>query len=136
MSSLCVCRFYGPSEESSTATSDGGRSDTAAAILIVDDNKDSADSLAMLLEITGNKTYMAHDGSKRWKRLKSIVPKLCCSISVCRGWMDMRSVAACASSRGARTSCDRADGLGPGRRSTQIGRSRVQRTPRQAGGLR
>ena len=31
-------------------------------VLIVDDNKDSADSLAMLLEITGNKTYMAHDG--------------------------------------------------------------------------
>ena len=31
-------------------------------ILIVDDNRDSADSLAMLLEITGNQTYMAHDG--------------------------------------------------------------------------
>lgn len=31
-------------------------------ILIVDDNRDSADSLAMLMEITGNKTYMAHDG--------------------------------------------------------------------------
>jgi len=31
-------------------------------VLIVDDNRDSADSLAMLLEITGNKTYMAHDG--------------------------------------------------------------------------
>lgn len=31
-------------------------------IVIVDDNKDSADSLAMLLEITGNHTFMAHDG--------------------------------------------------------------------------
>jgi len=31
-------------------------------ILIVDDNHDSADSLSMLLEITGNKTYAAHDG--------------------------------------------------------------------------
>ena len=31
-------------------------------ILIVDDNRDSAASLAMLLEITGNKTFMAHDG--------------------------------------------------------------------------
>lgn len=31
-------------------------------ILIVDDNKDSADSLALLLQITGNKIYMAHDG--------------------------------------------------------------------------
>jgi PAS domain S-box-containing protein len=31
-------------------------------ILIVDDNTDSADSLAMLLRITGNETYTAHDG--------------------------------------------------------------------------
>ncbi|HSE30740.1 MAG TPA: PAS domain S-box protein [Pyrinomonadaceae bacterium] len=37
---------------------------TQRRILIVDDNKDSADSLAMLLEITGNKTYMAHDGEE------------------------------------------------------------------------
>ena len=33
-------------------------------ILIVDDNRDSADSLAMLLEITGNKTFVAHDGDE------------------------------------------------------------------------
>jgi PAS domain S-box-containing protein len=31
-------------------------------IVIVDDNEDSADSLAMLLQITGNQTFMAHDG--------------------------------------------------------------------------
>ena len=31
-------------------------------VLIVDDNRDSAESLSMLLEITGNKTYIAHDG--------------------------------------------------------------------------
>jgi PAS domain S-box-containing protein len=31
-------------------------------ILIVDDNRDSADSLSMLLEITGSKTLVAHDG--------------------------------------------------------------------------
>jgi PAS domain S-box-containing protein len=31
-------------------------------VLVVDDNRDSADSLAMLMEITGNKAYMAHDG--------------------------------------------------------------------------
>ena len=36
--------------------------ETQRRILIVDDNRDSADSLAMLLELTGNKTYMAHDG--------------------------------------------------------------------------
>jgi CheY-like chemotaxis protein len=31
-------------------------------ILIVDDNTDSAESLAMLLKITGNSTHLAHDG--------------------------------------------------------------------------
>ncbi|HEY3580178.1 MAG TPA: PAS domain S-box protein [Pyrinomonadaceae bacterium] len=31
-------------------------------VLIVDDNRDSADSLSMLLELTGNQTYVAHDG--------------------------------------------------------------------------
>jgi len=31
-------------------------------ILVVDDNKDSAVSLAMLLEIAGNETFVAHDG--------------------------------------------------------------------------
>lgn len=31
-------------------------------IVIVDDNQDNADSLSILLEMAGNKTYMAHDG--------------------------------------------------------------------------
>jgi PAS domain S-box-containing protein len=31
-------------------------------ILVVDDNQDSADSLAMLLELTGHEVYAAHDG--------------------------------------------------------------------------
>ena len=33
-------------------------------ILVVDDNRDAAGSLSMLLEITGNETYMAHDGAE------------------------------------------------------------------------
>jgi len=41
---------------------EGSESSTERRVLIVDDNLDSADSLAMLLEITGNKTFMAHDG--------------------------------------------------------------------------
>ena len=36
----------------------------ARRILIVDDNIDSADSLAMLLQITGNQTFLAHDGQE------------------------------------------------------------------------
>ena len=35
---------------------------TGRRILIVDDNRDSAESMAMLLELTGNQTRTAHDG--------------------------------------------------------------------------
>ncbi|HET8781565.1 MAG TPA: PAS domain S-box protein [Pyrinomonadaceae bacterium] len=45
-------------------------------ILIVDDNIDSADSLAMLLEITGNKTYMAHDGVEAVEAIEKHRPEV------------------------------------------------------------
>ena len=45
-------------------------------ILIVDDNKDSADSLAMLLEITGNTTYQAHDGVEAMKAVETHRPEV------------------------------------------------------------
>jgi PAS domain S-box-containing protein len=40
----------------------GSDSQPQRRVLIVDDNHDSAESLAMLFELTGNKTFMAHDG--------------------------------------------------------------------------
>jgi len=53
-------------EESSVASHAGAdgtqQSISQRRIVIVDDNRDSAESLAMLLEITGNQTFMAHDG--------------------------------------------------------------------------
>jgi PAS domain S-box-containing protein len=45
-------------------------------ILIVDDNRDSADSLAMLLEITGNKTYMSHDGLEALQAIEKYRPEV------------------------------------------------------------
>lgn len=45
-------------------------------ILIVDDNRDSADSLAMLLEITSNKTYMAHDGVEALEVIEKYRPEV------------------------------------------------------------
>jgi hypothetical protein len=73
-------------------------------ILIVDDNRDSAESLAMLFEITGNKTYVAYDALKRLKQSKRIVRELCCWTSDCRGSMDTRFAAVCANKTGAKTS--------------------------------
>jgi CheY-like chemotaxis protein len=51
-------------------------SPTQRRILIVDDNRDSADSLAMLLEITGNKTYLAHDGIEAIEAIEKHRPEV------------------------------------------------------------
>lgn len=45
-------------------------------ILIVDDNRDSAESLAMLFEITGNKTYQAYDGVEALEAIESHHPEV------------------------------------------------------------
>jgi hypothetical protein len=89
---------------SSPASAVAAASSAPRRILIVDDNKDSADSLALRLEITGNQTYMAHDGIEAVEALKSTVRKWCCWTLVCRSWMDTRSAGGYGSSRGARTS--------------------------------
>lgn len=49
-------------------------SPTARRILVVDDNRDSAASLAMLLEIIGNETYTADDGLQALKAAEMIRP--------------------------------------------------------------
>jgi PAS domain S-box-containing protein len=63
-------------EVSSTATDARVESSMQRRILIVDDNKDSADSLAMLLEITGNKTFMAHDGVEAVEAIEKHRPEV------------------------------------------------------------
>ena len=61
---------------SSRATNKAAGSSAQRRILIVDDNKDSADSLALLLEITGNQTFMAHDGVEAVEAIEKHRPEV------------------------------------------------------------
>jgi CheY-like chemotaxis protein len=65
-----------PAEVLSSAIDERAEASSHRRILIVDDNKDSADSLAMLLEITGNKTYMAHDGVEAVEAIEKHRPEV------------------------------------------------------------
>ena len=65
-----------PAELAAGAADGPVESSAGRRILIVDDNKDSADSLAMLLEITGNKTFMAHDGVEAVEAIEKHRPEV------------------------------------------------------------
>lgn len=49
---------------------------TNRRILVVDDNVDSAESLAMLLKITGNETHIAHDGIEAVQAARTFRPEV------------------------------------------------------------
>lgn len=65
-----------PAQVDRAASNESTESKPQRRILIVDDNKDSADSLAMLLEMTGNETYMAHDGAEAVEAVEKYRPEV------------------------------------------------------------
>jgi signal transduction histidine kinase/CheY-like chemotaxis protein len=58
----------------STSPAVSTSSHAALKILVVDDNKDSAESLGLLLELVGYKTSMAHDGEDALRKALEINP--------------------------------------------------------------
>lgn len=64
----------GPSSRETRVGSGEAALQTQRRVLIVDDNRDSADSLAMLLEITGNQTWIAHDGLEALDKIERHKP--------------------------------------------------------------
>ena len=65
-------------------------------ILIVDDNVDAADSIAMLLSMEGHETRTVNTARAALLAVPEFEPEWCCSTSACRRWMATRSRAACA----------------------------------------
>jgi CheY-like chemotaxis protein len=51
-----------------------GNSATARRILVVDDSRDAAKVMAMLLELSGNETHIAHDGIEAVKAAEMYRP--------------------------------------------------------------
>jgi CheY-like chemotaxis protein len=47
---------------------------TKLRVLIVDDNRDSADTLALMLKITGHETHTAYDGQEAVDRAAALSP--------------------------------------------------------------
>ena len=59
------------------SSSDAEQAECASfRILIVDDNRDSADSLAMLLKLRGNEIHTAHDGLEAVEKATSLKPEV------------------------------------------------------------
>jgi CheY-like chemotaxis protein len=54
-------------------------------ILIVDDNVDAAETLAMMLELLGQETHQEHDGKAALKAAAEYRPRCVSSTSACRG---------------------------------------------------
>ena len=57
-------------------TGAASESPTERRVLIVDDNRDSADSLAMLMQITGNKAFLAYDGAEALEAIDKYRPEV------------------------------------------------------------
>lgn len=65
-----------PDGQSTSVNDTNERATEARRILVADDNRDSADSLAMLLEMLGHEVSLAHDGVEALETAKSSKPEL------------------------------------------------------------
>lgn len=66
----------GPDSEKEMITVLEGKKVTSRRILVVDDNIDSAESMALLLKISGHEVEMAHDGLEAVERTGQFLPEV------------------------------------------------------------
>ena len=84
-------------------------------MLVVDDNLDAAESLAMLLQIDGHETALAHDGQRALELAQSFGPEvilLDIGLPLLNGYEVAQADARAA--LGPADQADRGDRLGPG----------------------
>ena len=62
----------------------------ARRILVVDDNEDAANTLAMILKLEGHEVDTAYSGAEALERIDEFRPKSCCSTSGCPDSTDCR----------------------------------------------
>ncbi|HEX4145675.1 MAG TPA: PAS domain S-box protein [Pirellulales bacterium] len=63
-----------PAAQASAGPEAGGKTASALRILIVDDNRDGANSLAMILKVMGNTTHTAYDGEEAVASAEAVRP--------------------------------------------------------------
>ena len=102
-------------------------------ILVVDDNVDTAESLAILLRLRGTKSRSLTMARRRWRQPARSSPRSFCSTSACPGWTATRSPASCASGAGPQSAARGLDRLWPGRGPAPSARSWIRPPPDQAG---
>ena len=81
------------SREATVAADADGRAAAPPArcrVLVVDDNVDAAESLAMLLRLGGHEVRLAHDGPAALEAARRSGPRWSCWTSACRGWTATR----------------------------------------------
>lgn len=73
---LPVLRIGRALETPEQSSPKAGPAPAGRKVLVVDDNRDGAESLSMLLELAGHEVHLAHDGEEALSRFESVRPEV------------------------------------------------------------
>ena len=84
--SRCGCRtsWHGARQAADAGRRTNGHAASARRILLADDNRDAAESLAIILRLEGHEVELAHDGQAALRSFAERGPTSHCSTSACR----------------------------------------------------
>ena len=102
-------------------------------ILLADDNRDAAESLAIILRLEGHEVELAHDGVaalRSFEQRRPDVALLDIGMPNANGYEVARQIRA--APEGGERIADRDNGMGAGRRQARVARRRLRSSPHQA----